>query len=260
MHNWLEKLEDLKRQGKPCVLATVVGSSGSTPREAGAKMIVLSDSSQAGGFFGTIGGGHLEALAIDDAKKCLAENSSKTIEYPLGAKTGQCCGGVVQIFMEVLNNGPQLYLFGAGHVAQALCKSLVGTPFTVHIIDERKEWVMSNEIPQGAIRHHVEWDDYVDEAVWDSDKTYVAIMTHGHDHDQAIVEDVIERKAFYIGLIGSEPKWKRFQDRLVAKGVSQKKLDRVKCPIGLDIGGKAPQEIAISVAAELVSTFYDKKK
>ena len=216
-------------------------------------MIVLED----GEFHGTIGGGHLEELAIQDAKACLAANTSKTIRYPLGAKTGQCCGGIVELLMEVLNNGPRLYLFGAGHVGRALCRTLEGTPFTVHLIDDREDWLMSDEIPQAVVRHLGDWSEPLDELLWEEKKTFVAIMTHRHDRDQEIVKDIVDRKAAYIGLIGSRRKWESFKQRLTERGLTEEKLSRVKCPVGLFLGGKAPNEIAISIAAELLQTYYE---
>jgi xanthine dehydrogenase accessory factor len=254
MWNWVVLLEQLRKQGKSLALVTVTQCTGSTPRETGAKMIVLPD----GVFHGTIGGGHLEELAIQDALKCIRENRSQTIRYPLGAKTGQCCGGVVELLLEVMNTGPHLYLFGAGHVGQAVCRTLVGTPFTVHLIDEREEWVMHKQVPDEIVRHHCEWDEFARDALWDSDKTYIAVMTHRHDLDQDIIESMTERKHRYVGLIGSLSKWERFKQRLSAKGVTQERLERVKCPIGIDVGGKAPQEIAVSIAGELLKTFYGK--
>ena len=254
MWNWIVKLAELRQEGRPVAVVTVTGCTGSTPREVGAKMLVL----QGGEISGTIGGGHLEELAIKDAVKCLEAGAAKTIRYPLGAKTGQCCGGIVDLLIEVVNTGPALYLFGAGHVGQAVCRSLVGTPFTVHVIDEREEWVKSPQIPSEVIRHHCEWADFVLDARWDQEKAYVAIMTHRHDTDQAIVEDVIRRPAKYIGLIGSEAKWERFKQRLGARGIEDTALARVKCPIGIDTGGKAPQEVAISLAAELLRTHYER--
>lgn len=252
MWNWISKLEELRAQGTAVVAVTVTQCTGSTPRETGAKMLVLAT----GEFFGTIGGGHLEELALADAKKCLAEGASKTIRYPLGAKTGQCCGGVVDLLFEVINTGPRLYLFGAGHVGQAVARTLSGTPFAVHVIDEREEWIRSEQLPAEVVRHHCEWDDFVGEAQWDREKTYVAIMTHRHDTDQEIIEDVIERPARYIGLIGSRAKWERFKQRLEAKGTNADAVARVTCPLGLDIGGKAPQEVAVSLAAELLKIHY----
>ncbi|MGZ3688547.1 MAG: XdhC family protein, partial [Bdellovibrionota bacterium] len=199
---------------------------------------------------------HLEELAITDAKAVLVAAASEIRKYPLGAKTGQCCGGVVELLFEPVNSGPRLYLFGAGHVGQAVCRTLVGTPFTVTVIDERQEWVESSEIPQGTIRFHGEWEDFLDEGIFDAEKTYVAVMTHRHDTDQDIIAKVVKLPARYIGMIGSRGKWARFTQRLTERGFTGADLARVRCPLGLDTGGKAPQEVAISLASELLKIHY----
>jgi xanthine dehydrogenase accessory factor len=251
MWDWVRKLDELRAAGTTVALVTVTGCSGSTPCTVGAKLIVTRDA-----FFGTVGGGHLEKLVIDDARAALGEGASKTSRYPLGAKAGQCCGGVVDAFVEVIGLAPRLYLFGVGHVGQALCRVLDGTPFDIEAIDERDEWIASDRLPSSVRRRAMPWDAFVAECKWDAERTYVAIMTHRHDVDQEIVADVIARPARYIGLIGSKTKWARFRERLGARGVSDDALARVKCPIGLDTGGKAPQEVAISVAAELLKTLH----
>ena len=221
-------------------------------------MIVLDD----GEFEGTIGGGSLERLAIADAAACLASSkAAETFKYPLGAKAGQCCGGSVEVLVEVLvetfNTGPRLYLFGAGHVGQAISRVLAGTPFEVHLIDPRDEWVRSGEVPKAVFRHSCEWKRFADRAEWDPRRTYVAVMTHLHDTDEEIIRDAVARPARFVGLIGSRAKWDRFRMRLSAQGVPSDRLDRVRCPIGEDLGGgKAPQEVAISVAAQLLSIYY----
>jgi xanthine dehydrogenase accessory factor len=249
MWAWLRKLEELEQRGTPAALVTVVRCAGSTPAAAGAKMVVLEST-----FFGTVGGGHLEELVLRDARACLASGERKMVRYPLGAAAGQCCGGVVEVFIDVLSSGPELYLFGAGHVAQALCRVLVGTPFIVHAVDEREDWLAA--LPAEVRRHAIPWDVFVRESRWSTERTYVAIMTHRHDVDEAIVADVALRPAKYLGLIGSTTKWRRFRDRLEARGVATQALDRVKCPIGADIGGKSPSEVAISIAAELVGVHH----
>jgi xanthine dehydrogenase accessory factor len=249
MWAWLRKLEELEQRGTPAALVTVVRCAGSTPSAPGAKMVVLDTT-----FFGTVGGGHLEELVLRDARACLASGECKMFRYPLGAAAGQCCGGVVEAFVDVLASGPELYLFGAGHVAQALCRVLVGTPFVVHAVDEREEWLSA--LPTEVRRHPIPWDVFTREATWSSERSYVAIMTHRHDLDEDIVAEVALRPAKYLGLIGSTTKWRRFRDRLEARGVAAQALDRVKCPIGADIGGKSPSEVAISIAAELVGVHH----
>lgn len=130
MWNWVDKLVELKNQ--PLALATIAHVKGSAPRNEGAKVIVLSD----GTFFGTIGGGNLEKQVLEDAQRYLKEDRTQSIHYTLCESTGQCCGGVVDVLIEVLNMNPKVYIFGAGHVGQALCRTLVGTIFAVHAIDQ----------------------------------------------------------------------------------------------------------------------------
>jgi xanthine dehydrogenase accessory factor len=251
MWDWLPSFLDLRSRGVPAAMVTVVRCSGSTPTAPGARMAVLRD----GSIRGTIGGGHLEQLVIADALACLGgAGEAQMHRYPLGATAGQCCGGVVEVLVEALNVGPVLYLFGVGHVGQAVCRALVGTPFVVHAIDERPEW--SSAVPDEVHRHAVPWDEFVADAIWSAERTYVAIMTHRHDLDEAIVADVVGRPTRYVGLIGSQTKWRRFRDRLESRGVAPAALDRVHCPIGLDIGGKSPPEVAVSVAAQLLAVHH----
>ena len=233
------------------MLATIVSVSGSSPCPVGAKMVVSMNA-----FWGTVGGGHLEQLAIENARKALVDGESVTVRYPLGATVGQCCGGVVEVFFEVLFRSPRLYLFGAGHVGQAVCRVLTGTVFIVDAIDERPEWIDLPALPNSVVRQKVAWDEFIEHAEWNSERTYVAVMTHRHDWDQAIIEQVIRKSTRYVGLIGSDLKWRKFRERLMARGVDPVLLERVHCPIGLDIGGKAPSEVAISVASELLREHY----
>jgi xanthine dehydrogenase accessory factor len=253
--NWINKLEELRLSSTPVVMVTVTRCTGSTPREAGAKMLVLPD----GQFFGTIGGGHFEELALGEAVRVFAEGVSKSIRYPLGAKTGQCCGGTAELFFEILNDGPSLYIFGAGHVGRAVARTMAGTPFFIHLIDERDQWINSREIPSEVIRHQADWSEVVDKISWDNRKSFVIVMTHRHDTDLKIVESLLNKSVRYVGLIGSESKWSRFKQRLKFKDPKfedEKILAQVRCPIGKKFGGKAPQEIAISIGGDLLEEFY----
>lgn len=251
-NDWLQALADLREAGQPVAIVTVVKVEGSTPRDLGAKMLVTAQ----GLAWGSIGGGQLEALAIADAQACLGRGEAAHQRYPLCAKAGQCCGGNTEVFIEVLGRGPLLYLFGAGHVGRALCHVLRGTPFQVHLVDPRPDWLGSPELPPGLARHGGPWEAFAGGAEW-SDRVYAVVLTHSHDLDLAILRDLLGRETAYLGLIGSRTKWARFQSLLKADGLAQARLDRVRCPIGLDLGpGKAPQEVAIAIAAQLLKQLH----
>lgn len=252
MWDWVRKLAEWSQAETPFAVATVTGHQGSTPAEPGAKLLVRAD----GTFHGTVGGGHLEQLVLADARACLEKGEARAFRYPLGAKLGQCCGGVVDVFVEPVNHGPRLYLFGAGHVGQALCRTLEDTPFRVHLVDERPEWLHGERIPASVVRHEEPWDVFAARASWDARRTYVAVMTHRHDVDQDIIAFAVEKPARYLGLIGSRTKWARFRQRLEARGLTARQLDRVRCPMGVETGGKSPQEVAVSIAAGLLQVHH----
>lgn len=252
MWDWIEKLQELSREEEPFVMVTVIDAAGSTPRDTGSKMLVCRE----GRFYGSVGGGILEQTALADAEECLKQNTSAKKSYPLCSQTNQCCGGRVELFFEVMNMGPNLYIFGAGHVGQALCRVMDKTPFSIHLIDEREEWIQAHQIPERTIRHQMSWQDFLKPITLDDKKSYVVIMTHEHEIDFNIVQALLKKPLQYLGLIGSETKWGRFQERLLALGIKRDDTKHVRCPIGLNIGGKAPEEIAISIAAELLKNHY----
>ncbi|MCC6806818.1 MAG: xanthine dehydrogenase accessory protein XdhC [Deltaproteobacteria bacterium] len=243
--NWIDKLAELDRADVGHALVTITHVDGSAPREPGAKIIVTDDA-----FYGTVGGGHLEALVLADARAAIATRASTKARYPLGAKAGQCCGGVVEVFIEVLGSAPVLHVFGAGHVAQALMRVLSGTRFKVHVVDEREEWLA--HLPPGAVAHDEPWERYVAAMRCDAQRAYAIVMTHRHDLDEDIVFALCRKPLRYLGLIGSRTKWKRFAHRLELRGASPAEIARVTCPIGIALAGKAPQEVAISAAAQLL--------
>ncbi|WP_027714370.1 XdhC family protein [Desulfuromonas sp. TF] len=253
MWDWIGKLDELRRQGQLAVLVTVTRSAGSTPRKQGAKMIVLPD----GKFYGTIGGGSVEQYALEEARTCLEEAHSTTMEVPL-KQMGEfpACGGTMEMYMEVVNYNPTLYLFGAGHIGQALCRVLEGTPFRTHLIDERDEWINAPEIPRSTIRHQCHYSDFIQKANWCDKQSFVTIVTFNGAVDQQILEEVLPHPTRYVGMIGSKGKWGRIQKNLTENGFD---LSRVRCPIGHDNGGDSPQEIAISIASQLLATYHGRE-
>jgi len=253
MWDWIGKLNELRLLNQPAVLVTVTKSSGSTPRKHGAKMIVMPD----GTFFGTVGGGTPEFLALEDARRCLDEAQNATSSIPLRQRGDiPACGGVMELYMELINNEPNLYLFGAGHIGQSLCRILDGTPFRIHLIDEREEWVNAQEIPGSVIRHQCRWSDFIQNASWDDKRTFVTVVTYNGEVDQQVLEEVLPHPTRFIGMIGSKGKWAGVQKNLEGKGFD---LLKVKCPVGHNNGGNSPQEIAISIASQLLATHYGRE-
>ena len=246
-HEWLPVLTSLTEKGEPCVLITVMEAKGSTPREAGVKMVVTEKEQ-----FGTIGGGNLEFQAIEEARKLLGAASRPAVkDYPLGPKLAQCCGGAVTVFLEpFVPTGKTLYLFGAGHVGKEVVKVLDGLPLRVKWVDER-----GPEFPQAAPKNceKILTAAPVAELRAADENSYIAVMTHSHDLDFDLVRAAYKGKFAYLGLIGSKTKRARFEKRLMAEGVAKEQLARLNCPIGIGGTGKHPREIAISVAAELLT-------
>lgn len=246
---------------RSAVLCSIVSSRGSTPREAGAKMLVLED----GRTLGTIGGGAVEYRAVRRAGELLREGRSDTKTYDLssGGETGMICGGTVEVLFQYIAPGsPQalealepdtadrVLLFGAGHVAQALVPVLALADFSVEVWDDRKEI----PCPAGACTmHHGPYEEALSRLEPIGAEDYIVVMTHGHRADCEVLSQALRTPAKYIGCIGSQGKAAAIRERLLTAGFTQGEVSRIHSPIGLPIGGKAPGEIAVSVAAQLIA-------
>ena len=244
--DWLTALAGMRDKDIACVLITVTEAKGSTPREAGTKMVVTADKQ-----FGTIGGGNLEFEAIAEARKLLAAATSslKTKDYPLGPALAQCCGGMVTVLLEPFASPRKVVLlFGAGHVGREVVGVLEGLPIRVKWVDERAEEFPA-ETPANCEK--IITARPVEKLKETSDNTYIVVMTHSHNLDFEIVKAALEHGKFaYLGLIGSPTKSARFRKRLLAMKLD---INRLTCPIGISsVKGKHPREIAIALAAELL--------
>lgn len=252
---------------QPAVLVTVCATQGSAPREVGAWMAVFADD-----VVGTIGGGHLEWQACDDARALLGQPVPAALDrrYALGPSLGQCCGGVVHLRLQCVTADDMaalrtrlqpprtpVALFGGGHVGHALVQALLPLPFAVQWIDSR-----DGIFPDGLPDHvTAEQSDPVQLAVPDlAPGSRVLIMSFSHAEDLDIVAACLQRQRErgdlpFIGLIGSRSKWAAFRHRLEARGYTEAEIAHVTCPIGLPgIVGKQPEVIAASVAAQLLMT------
>jgi len=255
-----------KLDHSPAVLVTVLDVRGSVPRGSGTRMLVFADC-----FAATIGGGHLEYQAIAHARRLLAgETDELRIRHVLGPSLGQCCGGAVELGFErvsaadaqrvaQLMQPPRqpLALFGGGHVGRALVNTLAPLPFAVRWIDSRDE-IFPDDLPEGVECEH---SNPVQAAVADlAPGSRVLIMSFSHAEDLDIVAACLQRQRTrgdlpFIGLIGSRSKWAAFRHRLEARGYTEAEIAHITCPIGLPgIGGKQPEVIAASVAAQLLMT------
>jgi len=246
------------------VLVSIAATQGSAPRESGAWMVVFAND-----VVGTIGGGHLEFQAIDEARQRLAgAQGEPQRRYALGPSLGQCCGGVVRLRFERVGAADipaleqrlaprlaPLALFGGGHVGTALVDVLSRLPFAVAWIDSR-DGIFPARVPANVQCEH---SDPVHAAVADLPAgSRVLIMSFSHAEDLDVVAACLRRRREcgdlpYIGLIGSKSKWAVFRHRLEDRGFTQAELAQVTCPIGLPgIGGKQPEVIAVSVAAQIL--------
>tara|TARA_R110002111_G_scaffold967_8_gene7014 strand:+ start:11995 stop:12858 length:864 start_codon:yes stop_codon:yes gene_type:complete len=248
--NWYQAVALCEDQGEPYVLVTVLGVTGSVPREPSSKMVVTGTQS-----YDTIGGGHLEYRICQQARERLARQdfTSEMANFPLGASLGQCCGGSVSVLLEA-NPGceQELVIFGAGHVAKALVTILGGLPWRITWVDERAEQFPA-DCPGNVRIHHT--DDPVGDAPALCAGKQVLILTHNHQLDFELCRTLLTKgECAGIGLIGSDTKAERFRKRLDHRGFSAPDINSIRCPVGrTDVPGKRPMEVAVSISAELLS-------
>ncbi|MFC1938277.1 XdhC family protein [Chloroflexota bacterium] len=245
-----QALVNITSRGEQAVLATVISSHGSAPRSAGAKMLIKKD----GTFIGTIGGGGVEHQVRQKAIEIMKSGQSQVAHFDLSGKekgATMICGGQMDIFLEPILSPETLYLCGAGHISQvtAVIGKMLG--FRVVVIDPRSEYNNCERFPNVDELIVEEYDDAFPKLNV-SEGSYIVIYTTGHIFDEKCLHFAAGTKAEYIGMIGSKKKVKEVKERLLQKGVSQQQLDRVYAPIGIDIGAETPEEIAISILAEIV--------
>jgi xanthine dehydrogenase accessory factor len=233
---------------------TLVGVSGSTPRNSGTKMVISRDE-----IFDTIGGGHLEHKTIKYAQKMLAagKDSQHLEHFQLGSNLGQCCGGNASVLFECFAAvGVNIMLFGAGHVGKALVPMLAQLPCQVTWVDSRDEQFPANLDAYHNV-HKVVSEEPELEVASMPENSYYIVMTHNHQMDFEITQAILKRADFsYLGLIASDTKWRRFQQRYKHRDIEQQQVARMNCPIGLpQVGGKLPMEVAVSVSAEIINIY-----
>jgi xanthine dehydrogenase accessory factor len=237
--------------GRPFVLATLIKTAGSVPRDVGAKMIVFPD----GTISGTIGGGNFEKMVIDDSLALFGGESSSLLKSYLLEEsgpdaTGMFCGGKAEVFLERFSRPDTLYIFGGGHIGRDLTKIALGFSFRIIVTDDRADILAQYQKPVETILTDAEFNLNFPEV---DKSSYVVIVTHGHKCDREVLAKVINRDCAYIGMIGSRTKISKTFASLEESGVEKAKLEKVHSPIGLDIGAEGPYEIAVAIAAEIIA-------
>lgn len=248
MRRFYDELAQLLAVHPALVVATLVKVAGSSPRDEGAKMVVLAD----GGLVGTLGGGSLEAHVAADALACLARRTPELKEYALSEDALQMkCGGKVEVYLEPLFPPERLVLFGGGHVGKAIARLAPRLGFSVTVVDDREEHLRPGEYPAGV--QTVRCDAHFRTGfVAPTAEDFVVVVTRQADLD-ADLAGLYAGRCTYVGVMGSLKKREFIRRRLMDAGLSQERFDAIRCPMGLDIGSDTPDEIAVSVLAEMVS-------
>ncbi|HNB56136.1 MAG TPA: XdhC family protein [bacterium] len=246
LHAALTALERYNR----IAIATVVRASGSTPRAAGAKMLIFPD----GTAQFTIGGGLFESLVIKDALEVLQSGKplTRTYAFTLDGQhaIGAVCGGSVEVLIEAMHNTPQLWIIGGGHIGQALMRAAAPLHFTISLFEDRAGYARTPHDLPHVRAHHVAADYH--DMPEPGDDTFVCIVTKGYITDEAALRRVIRSRAHYIGFLGSRRKIHTVFENMKRDGFEGKLFERIYAPIGESIHADAPEEIAISILAQII--------
>jgi len=249
----------LAEEGRPVALVTVVGTQGSAPRGMGAAMAVRED----GTISGTIGGGNLEHLVVRHALDALADGRPRRLHYDFAGGAGQnldkACAGKADFYVQPCLVLPRLHVFGAGHIGIALAPIAEAAGFRVTVVDDRPGYPDPSRFPRTVRLVHGALPDSVGPLPFD-DSTFVVIVTHAHESDEVALAACLARPWRYLGMIGSRAKVARLFQSLGHDEASRTRLDEVRAPIGLDVGGRSPGEIAVSIAAELLAVRYGRRE
>jgi len=243
-----EELLRLKKEGRTSAVATIVECSGSSPQKGGSKMLVRDD----GTTVGTLGGGCLEAEVVQAALMVMKDEQTMTMPFELTEQEGGLvCGGRVLVYVEPVIPDPVLVILGAGHVGKALAKAARFSGFRVTVCDDRSEHANRENIPDA---HEIVVHDFADifSRLVIPENAYIVVATRGHNHDLAAVKASLGSKARYIGLLGSRRKKALLFRALGEAGFSPEEISRVHIPVGLPINSVTPEEIAISIVAQVI--------
>lgn len=249
-----EEIVKLRNEGRKGALATIIHTQGSIPSYESSKLLIRDD----GSMVGTVGGGCVEAEVWAAAQEVMHDEKPRKLSFNLNNDpkydNGLICGGTVDIFVEPILSQPFCYIFGAGHVSKSLSKAATLAGFATIIIDDRHAFANRERFPEASEIYADDYDKVMSalEAKL-NESSYLVIVTRGHKDDMHVLRWAVDQPARYLGMIGSRRKLVAIAKELASEGVPMEKLARVHSPIGLEIGAITPEEIAISIVAEMIA-------
>jgi xanthine dehydrogenase accessory factor len=247
-----EELVRLRRLGQKCALATIVQVRGSIPSYESAKLLVRED----GSMIGTIGGGCVEGEVWNVAREVIASEKPRHLSFNLGQDAaydnGLICGGQLDVFVEPVLPVPYAFIFGAGHISKSLSKAAMLAGFSTVVVDNRESFANRERFPEAAEVYAGEYEEIFPKLSI-NETSYVVIVTRGHRDDMRVLKLAIATPARYVAMIGSKRKVLNVVRELEREGIDRTAFERIHAPMGLDIGAISPEEIAISVAAEMIA-------
>ena len=247
-----DEIVRLRKLGQKCALATIVQVNGSIPSYESAKLLVRED----GSMIGTIGGGCVEAEVWNAAREVIGTERPRQMKFSLGQDAaydnGLICGGQLEVFVEAIVPQPKAYIFGAGHISKSLCKVATLAGFAVTVADNREQYANRERFPEAEDVCAEEYEELFPKLAI-RDTSYVIIVTRGHRDDMRVLRWAIGTPARYIAMIGSRRKVIGVMKELEKEGVPRTGLDRLFAPMGFEIGAITPEEIAVSVVAEMIA-------
>jgi xanthine dehydrogenase accessory factor len=247
-----DEIVRLRKLGQKCAVATIVQVNGSIPSFESAKILVRED----GSFMGTVGGGCVEAEVWNAAREVIETEKPRHLSFSLGQDAaydeGLICGGQLNIFVEPVIPQPRAFIFGGGHVSKGFSKIATLAGFSTSIIDNREAFANAERFPEAEATYAEEYEDVFSKLPVNS-SSYIIIVTRGHRDDMRVLRWAATTPARYVAMIGSKRKVLSVVKELEKDGLSREQLDRIYAPMGLEIGAISPEEIAISVAAEMIA-------
>lgn len=247
-----EELVRLRRAGRKCALATIIQVNGSIPSYRGAKLLVRDD----GSILGTVGGGCVEADVWSAAREVLETGTPRRLNFSLGQEAaydnGLICGGQLEVYVEPVLPQPHAFIFGAGHISRSLSKIASTAGFATVIVDDRDSFANRERFPEAEAIHAGEYESVLP-LLEVNDTSYLIIVTRGHRDDMRVLRWAVGAKARYIAMIGSRRKVIEVVKELEKEGIPSEAFEKVFSPMGLEIGAVTPEEIAVSVVAEMIA-------